>query len=73
MKAKGIICNATFNYRQYLESFDQIKSLSDKKLLWGIGVSVQKPMELTIKNTVAHMIVGLATPEEILEQQKSNT
>ena len=71
LKERGIIANVTINEQHLLKNIDLIQELIDKKLIWGLGISLneynEKTLEFAIKNTnvVFHLILGIATLNSI--------
>ena len=75
MKDMGIVCNITVNERHLIADNALIAQLIDKKLVWGIGVSISNASDKTVEflrnytNSVAHLICGIVTPQ-ILKKLK---
>ena len=73
LKKKKVFANITVNQTQFINNFDLIKKLSSDKLIYGVGVSLQKANnELITKmseipNTVLHTINGILTENDINE------
>ncbi len=73
LKKKKVFTNITVNQTQFINNFDLIKKLSNDKLIYGVGVSLQKANnELITKmseipNTVLHTINGILTENDINE------
>lgn len=73
LKKKKVFANITVNQTQFINNFDLIKKLSNDKLIYGVGVSLQKANnELITKmseipNTVLHTINGILTENDINE------
>lgn len=73
LKKKKVFANITVNQTQFINNFDLIKKLSNDKLIYGVGVSLQKANnELITKmseipNTVLHTINGILTKNDINE------
>ena len=71
MKEKGIICNITVNQIHMERYVDLLQSLIDEKLIYGVGISVNKDLfideilKFLGKNTncVIHVIAGIITPK----------
>ncbi len=67
LKTQGIICNLTINEKHLLKNLELVQSLIDQKLIYGLGVSLnkvnQKTLEFAIKNknVVFHVINGIFT------------
>ena len=68
---KGIIANITVNQDELEEHISFIRSLLDKNLINGIGVSYKRPSTMlerftrSYKNTVIHIICGLVNDVDI--------
>lgn len=73
-KARNLICNVTFNQVHFIQNLDLIESLIEKKLVYGVGVSLnaskEKAEELSqvlsapiFKNAVVHVINGIHSLE----------
>lgn len=71
LKKKKVFANITVNQSQFINNFELIKNLSDNKLVYGIGVSLQHANEELISkmneipNTVLHTINGILTKEDV--------
>ena len=71
MRDKGVFVNGTVNQVDFENHAMLIKALCDLNLLWGLGVSLNKPPEEFIKliknfpNAVIHVINGLFTADDI--------
>jgi len=72
MQEKHIIVNITVNETQFFKHVNYIKYLTDKKMIYGLGVSLQnvkfEPFWNLIKdfpNAVIHTIAGILTEEDI--------
>lgn len=71
LKDKGVIANLTVNQRHFEKYFNTLKDLSDKKLIYGLGVSLVNPTDdfiwsvKQIPNTVIHTINGILTKEQV--------
>ena len=69
MKKAGAVCNITVNERHLIADYALIAQLIDKKLVWGVGVSVTNASDKTVEflksysNSVAHLICGIVTPQ----------
>lgn len=78
LKKKKVFANITVNQTQFINNFDLIKKLSNDKLIYGVGVSLQKANnELITKmseisNTVLHTINGILTENDINELANHN-
>lgn len=68
MAEKKVIVNATINQTDFEKNIDYLKELTDKHLIWGLGVSLSNPTDEFIDkikqfpNAVLHVIAGLFTP-----------
>lgn len=73
LKKKKVFANITVNQTQFITNFDLIKKLSNDKLVYGIGVSLQTANNTLITkmseipNTVLHTINGILTENDINE------
>ena len=73
LKKKKVFANITVNQTQFTNNFDLLKNLSNDKLVYGIGVSMQKANNTLITkmseipNTVLHTINGILTENDINE------
>lgn len=71
LKNKGVIANLTVNQIHFERHYDFIKALVDKKLIWGLGVSLREPTDAfinlvkTISNAVIHTINGVLTENDL--------
>ena len=71
MKERNIIVNATISQLDFERLYDVIKSLVNKKLIWGLGVSLINPTKHFIElikefpNAVIHLINGIVSPDQI--------
>lgn len=78
LKKKKVFANITVNQTQFINNFYLIKKLSNDKLIYGVGVSLQKANnELITKmseipNTVLHTINGILTENDINELANHN-
>ena len=65
LKEQGIICNLTVNERHFLQNIFLLQDLINKKLIYGLGISLNlidnKTLEFATKNknVVFHVINGL--------------
>ena len=77
-KDRKFICNITVNQKHFIESFDRIKNWTDNRLVYGVGVSLNKPSHELIKlmhlipNSVLHVIAGLVSLEDLEFLSKNN-
>ena len=73
LKKKKVFANITVNQTQFINNFDLLKKLSNDKLVYGIGVSLQKANKnlitkmSEIPNIVLHTINGILTENDINE------
>ena len=66
MKQQKVICNLTVNQKHFLENIGLLRLLTDKGLIYGLGVSVVEPFGVdrlieplkTFPNAVIHTIAG---------------
>ena len=70
MKKQGVICNLTINQRHLKEHLQTLKDWQDRKLIWGIGISLINSKDDILwtnglKNIVVHCIDGLITKEDM--------
>ena len=71
LKNKGVIANLTVNQIHFERHCNFIKALVDKKLIWGLGVSLREPTDAfinlvkTIPNAVIHTINGILTENDL--------
>lgn len=71
LKVKKIIANLTVNQVHFERHFDYIKSLVDRELIYGLGISLRKPTAEFIEkvkqfpNAVIHTINGILTPADV--------
>lgn len=73
LKRLKVIANFTVNQKHFMENFDYIKSLYDKGLVHGIGVSLTDPTDEFIEKVkqiptvVIHTIAGITPIEQYVE------
>ena len=77
MKKQGVICNLTINQRHLKEHLQTLKDWQDRKLIWGIGISLINSKDDILwtnglKNTVVHCIDGLITKEDMKNLSNHN-
>lgn len=71
LKDKKVIPNITLNQKHFEENIDLVDSLISKKLIYGLGVSLENPTTEFIKkvkrfpNVVIHVINGIVDPLQI--------
>lgn len=71
MKEKNIILNMTVNQIHFERYFDTIKDWIDKRLIYGLGISLRKPtyefidMVKQIPNAVIHVINGIVSMPDL--------
>ena len=75
-KDRKLICNITVNKKHFLDNYDYIKSLFERKLISSIGISVFDITEDEIEkiksvNSVCHVIIGV-TPIEVMHRLANN-
>ena len=70
MSKQGVVCNLTINEKHLLQNRELMEDLIAKKLIYGIGISLNEINDYTIqfaithKNTVLHIINGIFTDFE---------
>lgn len=70
MQAQGVVCNMTVNETHLQSDREEIESLLERRLIWGLGISLNQYSEETLQfteshpNTVLHLICGMVTQEE---------
>lgn len=78
LKQKQVFCNMTVNQKHFEGKFEQIKELVDKKLIYGVGVSLVTPTDSLVEkmsqlpNIVLHTINGVVTAEQIDKLKNKN-
>lgn len=71
LREKKVFANLTVNQIHFEKHFDYLKSLSDEKLIHGLGVSLVNPTGTFLRkvnlipNVVIHTINGILNPEQI--------
>ena len=71
LKDRGVIANLTVNQLHFERHYNMLKALVDKKLIWGLGVSLREPTDYFIEhikgipNAVVHTIIGVITKDDI--------
>ena len=71
LKEKKVIANLTVNQIHFERFYYFIKELLDKKLIWGLGISLREPTDAfinlvkTIPNAVIHTINGILTENDL--------
>lgn len=71
LKEKKVIANLTVNQIHFERLYYFIKELLDKKLIWGLGISLREPTDAfinlvkTIPNAVIHTINGILTENDL--------
>ena len=72
MQEMKIVVNVTVNQNQFMKHIDYLKYLTDKKMIYGLGVSLNNSLnnflfqELkNFPNAVIHTIAGILTEEDI--------
>lgn len=69
MKGQKVITNMTINQIDFMNEYEFIKELTDKKLIYGLGISMTNPTPefiekvKTIPTAIVHTIAGLFTQE----------
>lgn len=70
LKNKKVIPNITLNQKHFEDNINLVEELTSKKLIFGIGVSLENPTEKFIKkvnkfpNAVIHVINGIFTESD---------
>ena len=70
LKEKKVIVNMTVNQAHFERHQDMIRDLVDRKLIYGLGVSLRKPTEEFVSlikqypNAVIHVINGIFSPND---------
>ena len=70
LRSHRIYVNATVNQDHFMANIDLIKGLIDKKLIWGLGISLTEPTQDFIDavkefpNAVIHVINGLFSKDD---------
>lgn len=78
LKNKKVIVNMTVNQRHFEQKQELIKKLVDKKLIYGLGVSLVNPTDKFISliqqypNAVIHVINGVLKPSDIAALSNKN-
>lgn len=73
LKEKKVFANITVNQNQFFANYDRIKDWQKKKMVYGIGVSLQNATDELIEkmnsipNTVLHTIVGILSKDDIMK------
>ena len=71
MKDKGIVVNGSINQAHFMRYHNMLKRLCDNRLIWGLGVSLQKPTAEFIRivkefpNAIIHVINGIFDADDI--------
>ena len=71
MKAQGVVCNMTVNETHLLAHMALLEEWLDQKLIYGLGISLNRYAEETIAfamahpSVVLHIICGIASPTDI--------
>ena len=71
LKEKKVIANLTVNQIHFERHYNFIKELLNKKLIWGLGISLREPTDAfinlvkTIPNAVIHTINGILTENDL--------
>ena len=71
LKEKKIITNMTVNQIHFEKHQDMIRDLIDRKLIYGLGVSLKNPTEEFVSlikeypNAVIHVINGILSPSDV--------
>lgn len=72
MKDKGVLCNMTVHVNHFISNYDRLLSYAKKKLIHGLGISVNHPVSEAVAasiakfpNAVVHVIAGIVSPEAL--------
>lgn len=71
LKERKVIANITVNQMHFEKHQDLIRDLVDKKLIYGLGISLKNPTEKfislvkTYPNAVIHVINGIISPSDV--------
>lgn len=71
MKTKKVFVNGTINQVHFMKYSKILESLCNQQLLWGLGVSLQKPTKEFVEeikkfpNAVIHVIAGIVTGSDL--------
>lgn len=77
-KERKHIANMTVNQRHFLYEFDRVKDLCNKRLIWGLGVSLVEVTDELIEKVkqiptaVIHVINGIVTKEQLQKLKDNN-
>jgi len=79
MQEMKIIVNVTVNQNQFMKHLDYLKYLTDKKMIYGLGVSLSNSKDenffneiKNFPNAVIHTIAGILTSEDIIILMKNH-
>lgn len=78
LKKKQVIANLTVNQIHFERHQDLIRELVDKKLIYGLGISLKEPTEefislvKTYPNAVIHVINGILTDSDVERLSDNN-
>lgn len=78
LKRMNVITNITLNQKHFEDSFDFVKSLIDRKLVYGLGISLVSPTDdfmdkvSKIPNAVIHVINGIVSERDIESLSNKN-
>ena len=79
MQSMKIIVNVTVNQNQFMKHIDYLKYLTDKKMIYGLGVSLSNSKDenffneiKNFPNAVIHTIAGILTSEDIVILMKNH-
>lgn len=79
MQEMKIIVNVTVNQNQFMKHLDYIKYLTNKKMIYGLGVSLSNSKDenffneiKNFPNAVIHTIAGILTSEDIVILMKNH-
>lgn len=79
MKDKGVFVNITINQKHLTPNIEKLKDWQDRKLVWGIGVSLTNSKDIKLfeaidqlDNVVIHVIDGCFSKEDIENLSNNN-
>lgn len=78
MQKRKVIVNMTVNQKHFEKYFEILKSWTDNKLIWGLGISLVEPTNSFIKkvrqipNAIIHVINGVVTVPQLIKLADNN-
>ena len=79
MQEMKIVVNVTVNQNQFMKHLDYLKYLTDKKMIYGLGVSLTNSDDedfireiQNFKNSVIHTIAGILTMKDVTNLSNKN-